>query len=93
MLCAKAQKFGTVTDFQGLHYNFGNGCSGNTLETPEQFIAMQASAKQLDDCIARFAVSTSSPKLYALTQASFTVSPPKVTYCFPSLYAVSDFLE
>lgn len=60
MLCAKAQKFGTVTDFQGLHYNFGNGCSGNTLETPEQFIAMQASAKQLDDCIARFAVSTSS---------------------------------
>lgn len=60
VLSAEARRFETITDFHGLHYNFGNGCSGNTLETPEQFNAMQASAKQLDDCVAKYAVSVNS---------------------------------
>lgn len=61
ILCANARKFETITDFQGLHYHFGNGCSGNTKETTEQFVAMQLAAKQLNDYVLRFANSTDSP--------------------------------
>lgn len=60
VLCACARRFETITDFQGLHYNFGNGCSGNTEETAQQFVAMQLSAKQLNNHIAEFADSTDS---------------------------------
>ena len=60
VLCASARKFETVTDFQGLHYHFGNGCSGNTKETAEQFNAMQSAAKQLNDYVLRFADSMDS---------------------------------
>ena len=61
VLCANARKFETITDFRGLHYHFGNGCSGNAEETAEQFNAMQLSAKQLNDHVLRFADSTDSP--------------------------------
>lgn len=57
VLCAKAQDFETVTDFHGLRYNFGNGGSGNMMETAEQFISIQASAKRLDMHVARFAAA------------------------------------
>lgn len=68
VLCAKAQDFETITDFHGLRYNFGNGGSGNMMETAEQFISIQASAKQLDTYVAHFAAAEGNPTVVECAQ-------------------------